>query len=221
MMVLGRFFAIFALVVGIFGLTVDWIAIVPIMSVTETNPVARSFPDFFDYFWSYFTHLTNLGLVLTYLAFLAGWRILGWFRSPVTRAATAAYITLVMVFFHFMLAPLYDFEGLLAIGNVTLHYVCPILYLAWWLAFAPHGTLRYRNIPVMLIPGLVYVAWVLIRGGLWANEYPYAILDPTQRGGYGAVAIGVLVILVAITIFSTILVWLDGLFARRERTTAA
>jgi len=210
--VLARLFAILGLLIGLFALTVDWVAILPVMIVSETNPVARSFPDFFVYYWTYFTHLTNLGLVLTYFAFLSGLPFLGWFRSPVTRAAMAAYIALVMVFFHFMLAPLYDFEGLLAIGNVLLHYVCPILYLGWWLAFAPHGTLRYRDIPLMLIPGLIYVAWVLIRGGLWANEYPYAILDPRQ-GGYAGVAIGVAIILVAISIFSAILVTLDRAFA--------
>ena len=215
----ARLFAILGLLVGLLGLTVDWIAILPIMTVTSTNPVPRSFPDFFVYYWSYFTHLTNLGLVLTYYAFLSSLPFLGWFRSPRTRAAMAAYIALVMAFFHFMLAPLYDFEGLLAIGNVLLHYVCPILYLGWWLAFAPHGTLRYSDIPVMLVPGLVYVAWVLIRGGLWANEYPYAILDP-RESGYGGVAIGVGAILVGITVFSVILIWLDGVLGR-SRTRPA
>jgi hypothetical protein len=213
---LGKLFATLAMLIGIFGLTVDWVAILPIMFVTETNPVARSFPDFFVYFWTYFTHLTNLGLVLTYVGLLSGWRWLGWFRRPTTQAAIAAYITLVMAFFHFMLAPLYDFEGLLAIGNVVLHYVCPILYLAWWAAFAPHGALRYRDIPVMVIPGFVYVVWVLVRG-LWANEYPYAILD-AAKSGYGGVAIGVGIILVAIAIFSAILIWLDGLLGRSAHT---
>lgn len=221
MTVLGRIVAALGLIAGLLGLSVDWIAMTSLMTVSEANPVARSFPDFFVYYWTYFTHLSNLGLLLVHAALLSGWAWLGWFRSPVTRAMMASYIALVMVFFHFMLAPLYDFEGLLAIGNVLLHYVCPIIYLAWWLAFAPHGTLRYRDIPVMLVPGLIYVAWVLIRGGLWANEYPYAILDPTQ-GGYGGVAVGVAIILVGITIFSTVLIWLDGVFGRGSKaaTTA-
>lgn len=216
---LARFFAILGLLIGVFGLTVDWVGMLPALNGTEARPDGRSFPDFFVYYWTFFTHLTNLGLVLTYLAFLTTWGWLGWFRRPTTRAAMAAYIALVMVFFHFMLAPLYDFEGLLAIGNVTLHYVCPILYLGWWLAFAPHGALRYRDIPVMLIPGLVYVTWVLIRGALWADEYPYAILDPTLPAGYGGVAIGVLIILVAISIFSAALVWLDRAFAPKTASS--
>jgi hypothetical protein len=214
--VLARLFAILGLLIGLFALTVDWVGMLPIMVVSETNAVARSFPDFFIYYWTFFTHLTNFGLVLTYFAYLSGLGFVGWFRSPVTRAAMAAYIALVMVFFHFMLAPLYDFEGLLAIGNVLLHYVCPILYLGWWLAFAPHGALHYRDIPVMLIPGLVYVIWVLIRG-LWANEYPYAILDPTE-GGYGGVAVGVSIIVAGIVIFGAILVTFDRAFAPKVRS---
>ena len=217
MSLLARLFAILGLLIGLFALTVDWVGMLPVMVVSETNPVARSIPDFIVYYWTFFTHLTNLGLVLTYYAFLSGLRFVGWFRSPVTRAAMAAYIALVMVFFHFMLAPLYDFEGLLAIGNVLLHYVCPILYLGWWLAFAPHGALRYRDIPAMLIPGIAYVIWVLIRG-LWANEYPYAILDP-REGGYGGVAIGVSVILIGIIIFGAILVTLDRVLAPKAVAT--
>ena len=215
MTVFGKLVATLAMLIGIFGLTIDWVAMLPIMFVTETNPVARSFPDFFIYYWTYFTHLTNLGVVLTYAALLSSWRWLGWFRRPTTRATMAAYIALVMVFFHFMLAPLYDFEGLLAIGNVVLHYVCPILYLGWWLAFAPHGSLSYRDIPVMVIPGLIYVAWVLLRG-LWANEYPYAILD-AGKVGYGGVVIGVAIILVGVAVFSAILIWLDQALGRGRR----
>jgi hypothetical protein len=216
---IGWLAALLGLFLGIVGLAVDWAAIVPLMEASETNPVARSFPDLFVYYWSYFTHLTNLGLVLVYAASLTSWRWLGWFRAPISRAVMAAYIALVMAFFHFMLAPLYDFSGLLAIGNVLLHYVCPILYLGWWLAFAPHGSLSYRHIPLMLIPGLVYVVWVLVRG-LWAHEYPYTILDPTQ-GGYGAVALGVLMIAVAIAAFSAILVWLDMRLIARQRASRA
>lgn len=211
----GRSVAIVAMLFGVAGLAIDFLAMMPVMSVSATNPVARSFPDFLVYYWTYFTHLTNLGLVLTYAAYLSGARWLSWFNRPATRAAMAAYIALVTAFFHFMLAPLYDFEGLLAIANVILHYVCPILYLGWWLAFAPHGTLRYRDIPLMLVPGLVYVIWVLVRG-LWAHEYPYLILD-AGKSGYGGVAIGVGIILVAVAVFSTALVFLDGVFADRGR----
>lgn len=211
-----KLFALLALLIGIAGLAIDaWMIFPSLMTVSAGNPVARSFPDAFVNFWTYFTHLTNLGLVLVYAAVLTGWRWLGWFRQPRTQALMAGFITLVMVFYHFMLAPYYQMEGALAVATVLLHYVAPIAYLVWWLAFAGHGTLKFSDIPMMWIPGLVYVAWVLIRGALWAREYPYDILNP-DKFGYGGVAIGVGIIFVAVTIFCAVLVFLDRLLGRRD-----
>ena len=42
----------------------------------------------------------------------------------------AGMIALVMVFFHFMLAPYYTFTGGLLVANYLLHYVAPIIFLA-------------------------------------------------------------------------------------------
>ena len=125
------------MLVGLAGLVIDaWMIFPSIMSVSATNPVARSLPDALVYFWTYFTHLTNLGLVLVYLSELTGWRWLDWFRKPNTQALMASFITLVMVFYHFMLAPYYQMEGALAVATYLLHYVTPIAYLIWWAAFA-------------------------------------------------------------------------------------
>jgi hypothetical protein len=213
---LHKLFALLALLIGVAGLAIDaWMIFPAMMIAAPANAVARSLPDTFVYFWTYFTHLTNLGLVLVYLSELTGWRWLGWFRHARTQASMASFITLVMVFYHFMLAPYYQMEGALAVATYLLHYVTPIAYLIWWAAFARHGTLKYRDVPVMWIPGLAYVGWVLVRGALWAHEYPYDILNP-DKFGYGGVAIGVGVIFAAVTLFCAVLVWLDGILAKRQ-----
>ncbi len=200
---------------GLVGLALDGWSIFPsVMTESATNAVARSFPDAFLYFWTFFTHLTNLWLLLTYAAVLTGWSWLAWFRRPVTMASAAAFITLVMLYYHFMLAPTLKMEGALLVATYLLHYIAPLIYLAWWTLFAPHGTLRWRSIPMMLLPGIGYVAWVLLRGAV-ANEYPYDILD-AGKFGYGTVAIGVGVLLAAVTVFSTILIVADGFLARRR-----
>lgn len=202
--------------VGVIGLALDWWVIFPSVAiVTEANPVARSLPGTFIYFWTFFTHLTNLWLVLTYAAVLSGWRWLGWFRRPVVMASATAFITLVMLYYHFMLAPTLNMEGALAVATWLLHYVAPVLYLAWWALFAPHGMLRFKHIGLMLLPGVGYVAWVLLRGAV-VGEYPYDILD-AGKFGYVAVAIGVAALLVAVTIFSAILVFADRQLARRGK----
>lgn len=212
--------ALAGIVAGLVGLTLDWVSIFPsVMVVSETNPVARSFPDAFIYFWTYFTHLTNLWLLLSYAAVLTGWRWIGGFGRPVMLASAATFITLVMLYYHFMLHPYYTFEGNLLIATYLLHYVAPIIYLAWWLLFAPHGTLRYGQIPLILLPGVIYVAWALLRGAV-VHEYPYDILD-AGKFGYGVVAIGVAVLLAAVAIFALLFVTADKWLGRRAATRLA
>jgi hypothetical protein len=207
--------ALAGIAAGLVGLTLDWVEIIPsVTTVSATNPVARSAVDAFVYFWSYFTHLTNLWLLLGYAAVLTGWRWLGGVARQVMLASAAAFITLVMVYYHFMLHPYYTFEGNLLIATYLLHYVAPITYLVWWTLCAPHGALRFQHLPVMILPGLVYVVLVLIRGA-FVNEYPYDILD-AGKFGYGTVAIGVLVLLVAVGLFSGLLVVVDRWLGRRS-----
>jgi hypothetical protein len=129
-------------------------------------------------------------------------------------ASAAAFITLVMLYYHFMLAPTLKMEGALLVATYLLHYVAPLIYLAWWALFAPHGTLRWSSIPLMLLPGIGYVAWALARGAV-VNEYPYDILD-AGKFGYGAVAIGVGVLIVAVSVFSAIIVAADGWLSQRS-----
>ena len=206
--------ALAGITAGVVGLALDWVSIIPSVTVaSEANPVPRSFIDAFVYFWTFFTHLTNLWLLLAYAAVLTGWRWLRGFARPVMLGSAAAFILLVMLYYHFMLAPYIELQGMLAVASVLLHYVAPVIFLAWWVLFASHGTLAFRHIPLMLIPGVAYVGWVLVRGAV-VNEYPYDILDAGKLG-YGGVAIGVLVLLVAVSLFGAILVLADRWLARR------
>ncbi len=206
--------ACIGLAAGLIGLAIDaWMIFPSVMAVSAGNPVARSLPDATVYFWTFFTHLTNLWLLLVYAAMLSHWRRLTWFRLPVIQASAAAFITLVMLFYHFMLAPTLHMQGALAVATYLLHYVAPIIYLVWWTGFAPHGALRWSHIPAMLLPGIAYVAWVLLRGAV-VGEYPYDILD-AGKFGYGTVAIGVGMLLLAVSLFCVFLVLADRWLARR------
>jgi len=90
-----------------------------------------SIPGALVYFFSYFTILTNLMLVLIYLSELTSWRWLGWWRWPSTQAMMFGAILLVMVFYHFLLAGLWDPQGWQKVADVSLHYATPIIYFAW------------------------------------------------------------------------------------------
>ena len=118
------------------------------------------------WFFTYFTILTNLMLVLIYLSALSSARWLGWWRSPVTRGMMAAAMTLVMGFYHFVLAATWQPQGLFHLADVLLHYATPLVYLGWWLAFQAKGRLRLSDIGWMLLPPLGWLAWTMARGAV-------------------------------------------------------
>ena len=155
--------------------------------------------------------------MLIYLAQLTHWRAIAFVVSPVAMASAAAFITLVLLFFHFILAPTLAMVGWMLWASYLLHYAAPLIYLAYWAVFAPHGTLRWPDIGPVLLPGLVYLGWVLARGAV-VHDYPYDIIN-ADKAGYGGVAIGASIILVAVSIFSLLLIgfdrWRGGRMAAR------
>jgi hypothetical protein len=124
------------------------------------------------------------------------------------------YILVVMLYYHFVLASLYELEGAIQVAAIILHYVAPIYYLGWWALFAPHGGLRLVDTPLMLIPGLAYLAWVLVRGVV-VGEYPYLIVDAAKIG-YVQVGIGAGTLLLAVLVLCAILVGADRLLGRLQ-----
>jgi len=132
-------------------------------------------------FLTFFTILTNLMLVLIYASELSGSALLGWWRSPVTRAMMAAAMLLVMLFYHVMLAPSLHFEGGMQVATVILHYIAPSLYIGFWLVYARHGALTMWHVLPMMVPPALYLAWVLLRGS-WVGEYPYEVLNVAELG---------------------------------------
>ena len=164
------------------------------------------------FYLSFFTIITNLALVLIYAAELRpGWP-LGWCRDPVTQAMMAASITLVMVFYHLILAETWDPRGLSLVCDVALHYVTPILYVLRWLMYVRRGALRWTDIPPMLLPPTIYLIWAMTRGAV-VGEYPYPILE-ADRLGYGIVALNVVAVLVGLTALCAIAIGADRLLAK-------
>jgi hypothetical protein len=164
------------------------------------------------YFFTFFTILTNLALVLIYASDLWPQTGMSWFRRPVTRGMLAAAIVLVALFYHFVLAGIWNPQGLWKLADVTLHYITPVFYIAWWVLFARHGMLKWGDIPSMLVPPIIYLVYAMIRGAL-VGEYPYPILE-ANRIGYGAVAINVFMVLIGLTVLCAIVVIADRILTR-------
>lgn len=138
------------------------------------------------FYLSFFTILSNLGLVALYYGALIGNRAL---CAPGVRAMLAAYIFVVMVVYHLVLASLWSPQGWWMVADQALHTVAPLLYLLWWVTGPHPRRLRYGRVWLMLVLPLAYCGYALIRGAL-SGRYPYPFLDAAELG-YPAVAANV------------------------------
>lgn len=204
---MGRIVAIAGVVLGLAAVILQGS-----ISISLRMSNGHDLVDALVFFFTYFTILTNLMLVAIYLSTLAGWRWLGWWRSPVTRGMMVGAIVLVMVFYHVLLAGLWAPQGWAKVADTALHYGTPILYVAWWLLFQPKGTLRLGHIPWMLLPIALWLVWAMLRGAL-VGEYPYPILE-ANRLGYGQVALNCLVVLAALVGLFVVVIGLDRWLGR-------
>lgn len=168
------------------------------------------------HFLAYYTILTNIVLVLVYLAEILPDAPLALFRRPVVRGMMAANIALVSLYVFFVLRFLTTLEGMPLLADSMLHYLCPALYLIWWLVAQPHGKLRWRHLPLMLVPTLFYFVYVMARGA-WVQEYPYPILN-ALRYGYGQVLLNATYMTLALATLCAAAILLDGFLARLSRT---
>ncbi len=209
-----RLLAGLGIVVGITGLLIDFWVIVGGMTTPSAGNPAHSLAYTVIYYFTFLTHIANTGLVLAYVSATAktGW--LGWFRAERTRAMLAGLIVLVGLFYHLLLAPTLHLQGPIVYANVLLHYVAPLLYVVWWAAYSPHGGLRWREIPSMLVAPLSYLIWVLLQGAV-LHDYPYDIID-VDHLGYGPAIVNALVVFVELTILLLLVVGADHLLARRQ-----
>jgi hypothetical protein len=168
------------------------------------------------WFWTYLTHLVTVCLALIYLAGVTEWRALDWFRRPSVQTGALAYILVVAVYYVVMIEPAYPGVGISAVATWLLHKIGPAMFLIWWAYTVPHGQLKYRQVGLMILPAVPYAAWVLIRGAI-VNDYPYAIFDPAN-GGYGPVALGLALVVLAMVAVAMLFVFIDGLLAPRTAT---
>jgi hypothetical protein len=57
-----------------------------------------------------------------------------------------------------------------------LHTAIPLLFLGFWIIFAPKDELLWKDIWSWLIYPIVYMLFILIRGSL-SNFYPYPFIN--------------------------------------------
>jgi len=151
-------------------------------SVFGGTPFGRSLNVF-----SFFTIQSNLIVgVTTLLLALDPLRSSTAFR--VFRLIGLVAITVTFVVFHVALSHLLDLETWAEAANQLLHTVVPVLAIVGWLAFGPRGLASSRIAKLAVLFPVFYLAFVLIRGPLNSDWYPYPFVD-VKTLGYLKVAI--------------------------------
>jgi hypothetical protein len=159
-------------------------------------------------YFGYFTILTNfLVCIALTMPLIAAASSTGRFfaRSDVT-AGIATSIVFVGLAYHFLLRNVWNPQGLDLVANDLLHYVTPILFLAYWWFYFPKGALRWSYPLIWGLYPTAYLIYALIRGSI-IGSYPYGFLDPSAIGYRRTAinAVGLLVAFIAIGLIFTAL----------------
>jgi len=176
-------------------------------------------------FFSFFTIDSNtltvavcaIGAVL--LA-VRGPRSPGWFEM--LRAAAVTYMVVTGIVYNLLLRGIELPQGsTVPWSNEVLHVVAPAYLVVDWLLAPGRRRLGLRAIAYLLIFPVVWVVYTLVRGphvtDLVAHLpywYPYPFLNPHTSGGYGSVAVYIVIIAVGIAAVATGVVYASRLGGR-------
>jgi hypothetical protein len=166
-------YRMFAAGLGWFALGLDYYLIV--RHRTDGDLIAGAIR-----FLSYFTILSN---ILVALAMTLPWaapdtRVARFFLKPSVRTAILVYIIIVAVIYHYLLAPLWNPQGLQLLATTIEHVAVPLLYILDWVLFVPKGTLQFKSAFAWLGFPFAYAGYSLAHGAT-TGFYPYPFLDVT------------------------------------------
>ncbi len=134
-------------------------------------------------YFSFFTLLSNFIVTLTLtFALWGGNSTWGrFFSRPSVQAAAVVYIAIVGVSYSLLLRHLWNPQGAQKLADVLLHDLMPVIYVLYWIIFAPKKGLRWKDATVWLLYPAIYLVYILLRGALF-GLYPYPFIDAGELG---------------------------------------
>lgn len=204
---LGRVGAAIVAAVASFSLLLQYVLLIAKTQGT-IGPLAGTVQ-----FFGYFTILTNLAIVA--VAATAAMGAGGFFARPRVRAGVALYIAVTGLIYVLILRHLWQPQGADWVADTGLHYVMPVLYLAWWVLAVPHGKLQFRDLLKWLLFPLVYLGWALLVGAM-IGLYPYPFINLAALG-WGRTLANAVGVLFGFLVLGGVILALDGLLGRRTR----
>jgi len=165
-------------------------------------------------FLSYFTIESNIlaGIVLLASGLMPVARRPSWWEG--LRGAATLYMVATGIVYNTLLLDV-DVGNLASWVNTVTHRVIPLVLLADWLIAPSRERLSRRTSLLWLAFPLLYCAYSLIRGPL-VDFYPYPFLDPRLDGGYGRVAIFIVILAVAFALLALLVAWVGNRLPARD-----
>lgn len=167
--------------------------------LAETDP--PSLGERVGRFFCYFTVQSNLLVAVATWPLVrdpsydgSGWRVL--------RTASVVGITITGLVHYVLLRPLLDLDGLDRAADTLLHVVVPLATVAGWAAFGPRPRTGLREIRLVVLWPLAWLAFTLLLVRGTTGWVPYPFLDPAEQGGWGGVAVACLGVLVLFLLVS-------------------
>lgn len=177
----------------------------------------RSTLDLLNYS-SHFAIDSNLIAIVVFLAGAIGWRRERTATMDFLRGAAVVYMAVVGIGFSLLLSNT-DVDTALPWVNFVVHDLMPIAVVTDWLIDPPIVRLTLRQGLSWTAFPAVWLAYALIKGPI-VGTYPYPFLDPAN-GGYGTVTAYCLAILIGMTAFCALAVWVGNALRSRMQPTAA
>lgn len=151
-------------------------------------------------FFSFFTVLSNLMVVVTSLPMALGKRLS--YPLRVLRLNAVAAVVITGVVHWFLLRPGSNLTGFTVVVDTVTHIIVPILAVVVWLVAGPRGmTGRFVVAGSFAFP-VLYAGWIFLYGAL-TSWYPYHFIDVPSIG-YGQALTMAAVIFVAFAVLSVV-----------------
>ena len=156
-------------------------------------------------FFSYFTILTNILVVIYFLvhafSFNPKHRFIAKFISGLklseSSTAITVYILIVGLVYKLLLSK--PLSGWIIVSDGILHSVIPIFFPVFWIVFT-NQRVNLATIPYWLIYPFIYFLYTLVRGEL-TGLYPYPFIDVSELG-YPKVLFNCFVVAIVIVVMS-------------------
>lgn len=157
-------------------------------------------------FLIFFTILSNLLVAISLSAvLLSPASSTGhFFAKPTVIAAITLYILIVGLVYNLVLRNIWNPTGRDRVADELLHVAVPLLFVIYFLFFAPKARLPWKNLISWLIFPLVYLVYAMIRGAV-EGFYPYPFLN-LKSLSVEKVALNCTMVMVAFIIFGLLII---------------